>query len=50
MMTEMDGYETLQAFREIEDFKDLPIIALKAKAMMADRDKCIEAGASDYIA
>jgi CheY-like chemotaxis protein len=50
MMPEMDGYETMQAMRRIEQFKDLPIIALTAKAMKADRDKCIEAGASDYIA
>jgi hypothetical protein len=50
MMPEMDGYETMQAIRQIERFKDLPIIALTAKAMKADRDKCIEAGASDYIA
>jgi CheY-like chemotaxis protein len=50
MMPAMDGYETLKAIREIEAFKDLPIIALTAKAMKADRDKCIEAGASDYIA
>jgi CheY-like chemotaxis protein len=50
MMPEMDGYETMQAIRRIERFKNLPIIALTAKAMKADRDKCIEAGASDYIA
>ena len=50
MMPEMDGYETLRAVRGIERFKNLPIIALTAKAMKADRDKCIEAGASDYIA
>jgi CheY-like chemotaxis protein len=50
MMPEMDGYETMQAMRRIEQFKDLPIIALTAKAMKADRDKCIDAGASDYIA
>src|SRR5262249_12941913 len=50
MMPEMDGYETMHAIRRIERFKDLPIIALTAKAMKADRDKCIEAGASDYIA
>jgi CheY-like chemotaxis protein len=49
MMPEMDGYETMRAIRRIERFKDLPIIALTAKAMKADRDKCIEAGASDYI-
>jgi HAMP domain-containing protein/signal transduction histidine kinase/CheY-like chemotaxis protein len=50
MMPEMDGYETMQAIRRIERFKNLPIIALTAKAMKADRDKCLEAGASDYIA
>ncbi len=50
MMPEMDGYETMQAIRQIEQFQQLPIIALTAKAMKADRDKCIEAGASDYIA
>jgi CheY-like chemotaxis protein len=50
MMPEMDGYETMRAVRRIERFKDLPIIALTAKAMKADRNKCIEAGASDYIA
>jgi CheY-like chemotaxis protein/HAMP domain-containing protein len=50
MMPEMDGYETMRAIRRIEPFKNLPIIALTAKAMKADRGKCIEAGASDYIA
>src|SRR5262249_3827644 len=50
MMPGMDGYETIKAIRRIERFKTLPIIALTAKAMKADRDKCIEAGASDYIA
>ncbi|MEP7342535.1 MAG: HAMP domain-containing protein [Acidobacteriota bacterium] len=50
MMPEMDGYETMQAIRQIDKYQDLPIIALTAKAMKADRDKCIEAGASDYIA
>ena len=49
MMPEMDGYETIKRIRKIRRFKDLPIIALTAKAMPEDRSKCIEAGASDYI-
>jgi hypothetical protein len=49
MMPEMDGYETTQEMRKIDEFKDLPIIALTAKAMKTDREKCIRAGASDYI-
>jgi HAMP domain-containing protein/CheY-like chemotaxis protein/signal transduction histidine kinase len=49
MMPELDGYETTKAIRAHEQFRRLPIIALTAKAMKGDRDKSIEAGASDYI-
>jgi len=50
MMPEMDGYETIEAIRKEAAFKSLPIVAVTAKAMKGDRDKCIDAGATDYIA
>jgi CheY-like chemotaxis protein len=49
MMPEIDGLETIRQLRQLERFRTLPIIAITAKALKDDREKCLAAGASDYI-
>jgi CheY-like chemotaxis protein len=49
MMPEMDGYETIKAIRSDPKYTNLPIVAVTAKALKEDREKCIQAGASDYL-
>ena len=49
MMPELDCYETMREIRKMRGFKSTPIIALTAKAMKAGREKCMEAGATDYV-
>jgi len=49
MMPEMDGYATMTAIRAMPRFAELPIIAVTAKAMPDDRQKCLDAGATDYV-
>ncbi len=49
MMPEMDGIDTMRAIRQLSQFRELPIVAVTAKAMKGDREKCIEAGAWDYL-
>jgi len=50
MMPGLDGLDTMRIIRQLEGYQSLPIVAVTAKAMMGDRDKCLEAGANDYVA
>jgi two-component system, chemotaxis family, sensor kinase CheA len=50
MMPGLDGLDTMRIIRQLDGYQQLPIIAVTAKAMMGDRDKCLEAGATDYVA
>jgi len=50
MMPVMDGYDTMREIRKDDSFKALPMVAVTAKAMRGDREKCLEAGATEYLA
>jgi CheY-like chemotaxis protein len=50
MMPGLDGIDTMRIVRQLDGYRELPIIAVTAKAMIGDREKCIEAGATDYVA
>jgi CheY-like chemotaxis protein len=50
MMPGLDGHDTMRIVRQIDGCRDLPILAVTAKAMVGDREKCIAAGANDYVA
>jgi CheY-like chemotaxis protein len=50
MMPGLDGLDTMRIIRQLDGYQTLPIIAVTAKAMVGDRDKCLEAGATDYVA
>jgi len=50
MMPGLDGLDTMRIVRQLEGYRNVPIVAVTAKAMMGDREKCMEAGANDYIA
>ena len=49
MMPDMDGYEAIEAIRKTEGLKEIPVIAVTAQAMVGDKERCLEAGANDYI-
>ena len=49
MMPDMDGYEAMAKMREIEELRDIPVVAVTAQAMLGDRERCLDAGAVGYI-
>jgi CheY-like chemotaxis protein len=50
MMPGLDGFDTIRLIRQVDDYRELPIVAVTAKAMPGDREKCMEAGATEYVA